>query len=1621
MAESYLRRRANEQKRKTTPAEATPIEGQKNVSYLRQKANEQSGAVKHIKTEPPKTVTMRVDGEKMEVPQAFALAVKQTVKQKMSPVAEKMIRSTANTVANQNRFNAQSLDRLEAEGRFAVDKHETDMAVLRALEEERATKERLNLTQNGIPEFLNKEVPVDTRIAQKRKEIQDDAWIVNLAALTSLRHNADFDTLAKVGAENMDSRATGNLILDDDYGNALATEEEAKIYNYIYAKFGKARAEEYYAALKPILRERQGKNDAEWLSNINIPVVEELTTAGHGLLTGAESKLVGFGELFTGQPHETTRGEAAQRYVAENLKDKGIKIGDTSSSQLLYQGSVVVGGILPAIALSYATGGIASGLGASAEGAATASTVAGNLFNAVSAAGSARAQALAEGYTPEQAFGYGLLIGASEGALQSILGGITKLGGISNSKTMAKIQAIDNAFVKFVSKHGANLMGEVAEEELQLFLEPLFRTIILNEKYTAPEAEEIFETFLVTMLSTSAINATTSRVDNIGESIGKARAGAITGKDFMSSGMTAEDMQTIISEGLATNPDSSSYKLAEKLQRKLNKGEAVSWTEFGRLYNENLTNVDEEAEAGSGAESEGAPVPGFRKNEWSPKISNKQIRALDAIGKKLGVEITIGAPTGNTPGADNGYYENGRIVIAQDAKNPLEVVLSHEVTHRMKETAPAEYAKFVEMAVNASEKLSAVEKAELIKDYNEMYGFKGKDADTKAIDEITADYTRKLVHDVSLFRNLVNADRNVAQRFIDGIHDFIAKVKSTFSKDKSKADTASLEKYGLKVSELEEAVKTWEQMVKATETAVKRGEAAINDEARAALAKMSVDDIIDEAKTYDVEDGVEFDESLEEILAEQKNTAETEPGGERKYELKKDARQNVDKAVSRKGYNGEIELTTGSPSIITSQKGTENYPLVMKASHIRENILTEKEAQTMGLKVNKDINYHGLGKELFIEVIQDLDNVNWAYRGTKNADDPERRENYFLLISQKKDADGNVINVPVYINENAKIGKNFIEVNKVATVYGKEKLNKYISEQIQKGNLVRIKNRSINASEGSSPINDHYSKDASNKSIPDSSGKSNPQFSLKKNTDNQGRELSVEQAEYFADSKVRNNDGNLLVMYRGGNEDFTVFDRKKSKYSNLYGRGFYFTDSESHAGQYGKVREYYLNIKNPVSTTEKTITREQVRAFLEAVAGNEDDYSFENYGYGATVDGVLDSVYGGKSDFNIIYDISQTAIGDMVEAVELFNEINGTMFDGLILDTETVTFNSNQAKSVNNKTPTGNPDIRYSLKTPDLLSREYWQKKKEAAAKAEVPPEVPSEVPPEVPSEVVVSKTEISAPKTVTETRAAEPDKEMTPADELVAEANKREAEARGYKDSYLDETGFIDYANDQEDKALQDMTKLIDKKNLNQYYGVLENQAQIFADEQSGGEDKRIKEANEMLLTPSGLKKESKREQIERSADWLARKVSDSAATVRKIGKRAKDDHLYAIYNRARNGTNIAAHMIKNAQTDFWGRKVGDSLVDIITPIKENGEEYWRDFQLYLLHKHNVSRMSIHNPAEAKKAKEQFTRYVNEHPDIAAMSEQDIKRYAKDDDKRGMAVKMYVELKKALAKAEEK
>lgn len=273
------------------------------------------------------------------------------------------------------------------------------------------------------------------------------------------------------------------------------------------------------------------------------------------------------------------------------------------------------------------------------------------------------------------------------------------------------------------------------------------------------------------------------------------------------------------------------------------------------------------------------------------------------------------------------------------------------------------------------------------------------------------------------------------------------------------------------------------------------------------------------------ETGGKFNNNTSVVVAKRRNAA--------KYSIREDAPAEIHKAVTDKSYQGDIRLTDTSPSLMLGHKGVRNLPMMMKASHIRENILTKQEAAKLGLNTGKGINYHGLGEEVFKKVIDSLDDISVGYRGTPKANDPSRRENSFLLISTVKDNGGNTIVVPVYINEMGSYNRVLIRTNKIASVYGKSSLNEYIKREVARGNLVRIKKRSPAISESSAPIAVDYNGVTSQAKAADQTAMAFGNTSIRSSSENSN--TKIKKSERDADLTAKYPQLNL-------NEDISELD-----------------------------------------------------------------------------------------------------------------------------------------------------------------------------------------------------------------------------------------------------------------------------------------------------------------------------------------------------------------------------------------------------------------------------------------------------------------------------------------------
>ena len=211
--------------------------------------------------------------------------------------------------------------------------------------------------------------------------------------------------------------------------------------------------------------------------------------------------------------------------------------------------------------------------------------------------------------------------------------------------------------------------------------------------------------------------------------------------------------------------------------------------------------------------------------------------------------------------------------------------------------------------------------------------------------------------------------------------------------------------------------------------------------------------------------------------------------------------------------------------------------------------------------------------------------------------------------------------------------------------------------------------------------------------------------------DSEGNKLSAGQIEFFKDSKVVDENGNLMVVYHTTNEDFTAFDKSRRGSNTLVPDaqwGFFFATANDAKvqEQFGsKTKAYYLNITNPLdlalykqipTDTKYSDLNSEQKKVVDAIASISE----------SSVEDVLESI--GDIEAEMEFREALSYLGEVDVRLQKLG------FDGIkdFLSYSTdgsktpiyeyIAFEPNQIKSVDNKNPTANEDIRYSKKAEDI-------------------------------------------------------------------------------------------------------------------------------------------------------------------------------------------------------------------------------------------------------------------------------------------------------------------------------
>ena len=239
--------------------------------------------------------------------------------------------------------------------------------------------------------------------------------------------------------------------------------------------------------------------------------------------------------------------------------------------------------------------------------------------------------------------------------------------------------------------------------------------------------------------------------------------------------------------------------------------------------------------------------------------------------------------------------------------------------------------------------------------------------------------------------------------------------------------------------------------------------------------------------------------------------------------------------------------------------------------------------------------------------------------------------------------------------------------------------------------------------------------------------------------DSTGRELSEGQQEYFADSKVRDEKGNLLVVYHQTNGEFTVFNTKHKGAGtgdNETPFGVFLKRTARDIGIRGKKQmELYADIQSPlrVKTREELVHRlgemSEEYAGLKAEAGRLDrEYgkrfdeakrAFIDFltrwrknnpdapGRAAYNAEGFDAAFNAEDEVVKEWTKKQDALAlKAKEAATVALRENG--YDGVFLEKDQgswgrsteayIALDPAQVKNIDNLTPTGDPDIRYQAR-----------------------------------------------------------------------------------------------------------------------------------------------------------------------------------------------------------------------------------------------------------------------------------------------------------------------------------
>lgn len=1094
---------------------------------------------------------------------------------------------------------------------------------------------------------------------------------------------------------------------------------ELALYENAVARRYKKKQTEQPVAVEQHVQQKE-KSNTNFFQRVGSTVGDVVGDVGEGLFRGLEG-IVDYGAGLVGALGDNDLKNKVKDFVAydftgntagkvDEFLSKHSYINDLGqgAQKVIHGVGEGVGAMLPAIAVTYFTGGA----GASAAAASLAGT---STFMAQSA-GQSFDEALKENADYNKALAYGTMSGAVEGGIEYLSG---KLGGVNPFSKGATGKLVSGGLGKVAKTY----VEEGTEEVASSLINPFLKAITYSGKYETPEIKELVESFNVGGLTALAMGGGSKAVD-----IAKyGKEGSKVRSNLNEINELNEKEYALEKAGKLTAENREKYtQQREKLTTEIkNSLEQLSTTNENK-HTKTVNSIGDYTQT----------------TDFDARKTLAQ-ETVDSYNQRTGSDLKISYVDDERL---NGKYDRGNntIYISEQASNPYSVVLGHELTHSLENKK-----LYNELS---KEILSTMSKEDLNSKYNDLK--KHKEYKTLELSELDKEIVANYLSE-NFFTNFKHAQKLISK------NKTLGQKVTSFIQDK----LARISKNSKEYKELKSVEKKFQELVNTnSDTYENSRQHKLNYATQHSLVDTNTDEKNFELIKNEYKNSVdnELVSFINDVRKGKKgNYIICEVSSKMVEDIKKEL--NIDTSnfkisidhnaithiTNRHGANGKADHSMqNDEDIARIEYVLNNYDKLEQAKNERgENIyspiyMDKNNKRAPILNIEKRIN----GFYVVSEAV--ADNKLKQIRITSARIQPNKKRNNNHVSDASKNAptlyaksDHNIISsTNIVSQETKKDTKNLknvenddikYSVNSKSNIkgledYTEDEINEIVEDYVisklhemddYDTEIIAIKpygSRTKGTSKESSDLDiivefkgdiredvffdllheDDFEINGIKVDInPITEGKSGnveDYYNRTKNynsnvfKDNNGKTLNAQQERFFKDSKIKNQNNELLVAYHGTDSTFYTFRNKPAQYGRAITDGFYFTLVKENASKYGKnVKEVYLNIKNPfyLHNGNGVIAELADRDYTISKLKKEFNVEIDDFG--------LPTPKGLKKVLQKLgYD---GVVSDTIDG-------NTDVIDTEYTETQIVAFKSNQIKDITNKSPTSNDDIRYSVK-----------------------------------------------------------------------------------------------------------------------------------------------------------------------------------------------------------------------------------------------------------------------------------------------------------------------------------